>query len=152
MSNNEKNKSCRNCTHFRAVDSEFLLGRCYLRPPQGELMEPEKALECQGKVHVFPLVAKGDVCSAFDPLPCAQEAISIKECTNRIADVFKRWHSRKGIDTPMPGWLLNRNVKKFHPDVIALAKGRLIRQGYLKCTPFNGNGLVYTLNITSEKN
>lgn len=108
-------------------------------------MEPEAALEHMGKVYVFPLVAKGDACSAFKPIPCVREATSIKECTERIADAFHRWHCRKGSDTPMPGWVFNRQVEKFHPDVLALAKDRLIKQGWLVCSPINGNGLAYSL-------
>lgn len=118
-------------------------------------MEPEKALECQGKVHVFPLVAKGDVCSAFNSIPAVKEAGSIKECTDRIADAFQRWHSRKGIDTPMPGWIFNRQVKRFPTPVVELAKDRFVKQGYLVCTPLMNNGksgLAYSLKIDTKNN
>lgn len=155
MSNNKKHKRCRNCTYFRLVEGEFMLGRCHVRPPQGEFMEPDAALTYPGKVYVFPLVAKGDVCSAFKPIPSVREAVSIKECTERIADAFRRWHFRKDIDTPMPGWLFNRQVRKFHPDVLALAKDRLIKQGWLVCTPFVNNGksgLNYGLKINIQNN
>lgn len=144
-------RTCRDCTHFRLVEGECMLGRCSVRPPRGELMEPDEALTHPGKVYVFPLVAKGDVCSAFNPIPCVREAISIKECTERIADVFHRWHCLKGSDVPMPGWLFNRKVKNFSPDVLALAKDRLVKQEMLECILIMNNGksgLAYRLKST----
>jgi len=142
-------KICRNCIHWHPDELNFQYGKCRAGVPHGALMPKD---EITPYVFVFPLVCQEDACPAFSAIPPLVETSNVGKCVNQIISAFDSWYYGKG-NIPMPGWLFNRKVKNFSPQIQASAKRFLIEQGRLACIPLachGRSGLFYSLKSASK--